>query len=104
MRYSVIAGLLIFVLSIGVVRAQLPQGFIQTKVADGLDPTRIAQSDDGRNFVAEKKGTVRVIKNGVLLPDPFISLAVDNIDERGLAGIVMDPDFGNNQYFYLYYA
>lgn len=104
MPRCVIVALLFFLILISPAWAQLPAGFIQTKVAGGLDAVRMVEAEDGRIFIAEKKGTIRIIKNGVLLPDPMMSIAVDNIDERGLAGITLDPDFGNNQYFYLYYS
>jgi len=60
---------------------------------------------DGRLFVLEQAGNVRVIENGTLLPTPFISLAgVDNNGERGLLGITFDPDFATTPYVYLFYT
>ena len=44
---------------------------------------------------------VAVIKNGVLLPTPFISLPVDDFFERGLLSIVAHPDFANNGFVYM---
>lgn len=84
--------------------ANLPPGFVEVPVATGLDPTAMAQAPDGRIFIAEKYGAVRVVENDVLLPDPFILLAVDNDNERGLSGIAFDPDFVQNGYVYLYYT
>jgi glucose/arabinose dehydrogenase len=44
-------------------------GFQETLVADGISgPTAMEFSPDGRLFVAEQAGRLRVIKNGVLLP------------------------------------
>ena len=48
---------------------------------------------DGRLFVCEQGANLRVIKNGVLLPTPFVSLTVDSSGERGLLGMAFDPDF-----------
>ncbi|MBK8968265.1 MAG: PQQ-dependent sugar dehydrogenase [Lewinellaceae bacterium] len=84
--------------------ANLPPGFVEVPVATGLDPTAMAQAPDGRIFITEKYGAVRIVENGVLLPDPFIQLDVDNYNERGLSGIAFHPDFAQNGYVYLYYT
>ncbi len=64
----------------------------------------MAFSPDGRIFVAQQNGQLRVVKNGVLLPDPFIQLTVNSTGERGLIGISLDPNFITNQFVYLYYT
>lgn len=84
--------------------AQLPEGFAQVRVAEKLDPTAMTIAPDGRIFITEKNGKVRIVKNGQLLPDPFVTIPVDNFNERGLGGIVLDPDFDRNHQFYLFYT
>ena len=81
-------------------------GFEVELVADGFDrPTAMAFVPDGRILVAEKSGAVRVVKNGAVLPTPFIQLTDVNIyGDRGLHGIVLDPDFSENGYVYLLYT
>jgi glucose/arabinose dehydrogenase len=59
---------------------------------------------DGRLFVCLQTGQVRIIKNGLLLPTPFLNIDVDSSGERGLLGIAFDPNFPNNHYFYLYHT
>jgi glucose/arabinose dehydrogenase len=59
---------------------------------------------DGRLFVCLQGGNLRVIKNGVLLPTPFVSLTVDSAGERGLLGIAFDPNFATNNFVYVYYT
>jgi glucose/arabinose dehydrogenase len=60
---------------------------------------------DGRIFVCEQGGRLRVIKNGVLLPTPFLTVSVDSNGERGLLGIAFDPGFGQlNSFIYVYYT
>ena len=59
---------------------------------------------DGRLFVCQQGGQLRVIKNGVLLSTPFVSLTVDSNGERGLLGVAFDPNFASNQYVYVYYT
>jgi glucose/arabinose dehydrogenase len=59
---------------------------------------------DGRIFVCLQGGQLRVIKNGALLPTPFLSLTVDPSGERGLLGIAFDPNFQSNNFIYVYYT
>lgn len=59
---------------------------------------------DGRLFVAQQNGVLRIIENGVLLETPAITLSVDSSGERGLLGIAFDPDYSNNHFIYLYYT
>src|SRR5262245_14784704 len=74
--------------------AVLPAGFTETAVAAALSsPTALDIAPDGRAFVAEQNGAIRVVKNDALLPTPFASLTVDSKGERGLLGITLDPDF-----------
>src|SRR5689334_4366644 len=74
----------------------LPAGFVETPVVtSGLsNPTAMEFAPDGRLFVAQQGGQLRVIKNGALLPTPFVSLTVSSSSERGLLGIAFDPNFG----------
>lgn len=82
-----------------------PSGFSQVLVASNIsNPTVMAFAPDGRIFVAQQNGQLRIIKNGSLLATPFISLSVNSSGERGLLGIAFDPAFNTNQYIYLYYT
>lgn len=64
----------------------------------------MAFAPDGRLFVCQQTGQLRVIKNGALLPTPFVSLSVDSSGERGLLGIAFDPNFSSNNFLYVYYT
>jgi glucose/arabinose dehydrogenase len=70
----------------------------------GSSPTAMEIAPDGRIFVCLQAGQLRVIKNGALLPTPFVSLSVNFSGERGLLGVAFDPDFANNQFVYVYYT
>ena len=59
---------------------------------------------DGRLFVCEQGGRLRVIKNGVLLSTPFLTVTVNSVGERGLLGVAFDPAFSTNRYVYVYYT
>src|SRR5688500_738894 len=82
----------------------LPPGFSETLIAPVTDPTAMQFAPDGRLFVCEQGGTLRVIKDGVMLPAPFVSLSVNAAGERGLLGVAFDPNFAVNQYVYVYYT
>src|ERR1700741_740264 len=85
--------------------ATVPAGFTDSLVANGLtDPTAMAFAPDGRIFVCQQGGALRVIKNGSLLPTPFLTVTVDSSGERGLLGIAVDPNFVSNQLVYVYYT
>ena len=89
--------------------ATLPPGFGETLVASGLSaPTAMAIAPDGRIFVAQQGGALRVIKNGVLLGTSFVNLTVDSVGERGLLGVAFDPAFDATMpgadYVYVYYT
>lgn len=81
----------------------LPDGFVKTQITDSLaQPVGLAQTPDGRIFVIEKAGVVKVIKNGTLLPAPALNISsrVNSDYERGLLGIAFD----SNTTVYLYYV
>lgn len=83
----------------------LPLGFVETPFATGLSaPTSMDFAPDGRLFVTQQAGDVRVIENGTLLPTPFLHVNTDSTGERGLLGITFDPNFVKNHFVYVYYT
>lgn len=85
--------------------ATLPTGFSETRVATGLaSPTAMAIAPDGRIFVAQQGGALRVIRNGALLAQPFLTVSVNSAGERGLLGVAFDPNFASNNFVYVYYT
>ena len=81
-----------------------PEGFIREKIAQGLNPTSMVTAPDGRIFITEKNGVIRIIRDDQLLEDPFLSIEVDNSNERGLGHMVLHPDFESNGFYYVYYT
>jgi uncharacterized repeat protein (TIGR01451 family) len=78
-------------------------------VPTGLSrPVGIANAGDGsgRLFVVEQEGYIRIIKNGDLLPTPYLAVSDQVVccSERGLLGLEFDPDFESNGTFYLNYT
>src|SRR5687767_3266616 len=89
----------------GAQAATLPAGFTESLIASGLNnPTAMQFAPDGRLFVCEQGGRLRVIKNGSLLSTPFLTVTVSSSGERGLLGVAFDPDFAVNQFVYIYYT
>jgi glucose/arabinose dehydrogenase len=86
--------------------AQLVNGFIETTVAAGLrQPTAMALAPDGRIFVCEQAGRLRVVSSsGALLSDPFVTVTTTAEGERGLLGVAFDPQFAGNHFVYVYYT
>jgi glucose/arabinose dehydrogenase len=90
-----------------VLHAAVPAGFKQTIAAKNLiNPTRMAIAPDGRVFITEQAGRIRIVESGSLLPQPFLNITtrVDSRGERGLLGIAFDPDFLVNQWVYVFYT
>src|SRR5688500_18385025 len=80
-------------------------GFTETLVAGGLtQATKITVAPDGRLFISLQGGQVRIVKNGQLLSQPFMSITVENRSERGLMGLAFDPNFASNHFIYAYYT
>lgn len=93
--------------SVQVAPQALPDGFVRETVVDGLDAgIAFDFAPDGRIFIAEKKGVVKVFQDGQLLATPFIDIQsqVNNISDRGLLGVAVHPDFPNRPYVYLLFT
>ncbi len=76
-------------------------------VAENLEiPWAIAFAPDGRIFVTERVGNLRVIENEILKVEPVKSFNVFNETNKdgGLLGIALDPNFEKNHFLYLYYT
>ena len=76
-------------------------------VARGLiAPWAIDLASDGRFFLTERDGRIRIIKDGALEPTPWATFTVASRpnDEGGLLGIALDREFPANGYAYVYYT
>jgi len=80
--------------------------FTDSPFASGLtNPTDMEFAPDGRLFVAEQAGRVRIAKpDGTLTTFLNISTKVDSSGERGLQALTFDPNFSTNHYLYLQYT
>lgn len=105
-RFSVLGGLLLFLVAVPGGATTLAPGFVEDVVAAGFVlPTAFAFLPDGRVLVAEKSGAVRVVKNGGVLPLPFVNLGdhVNQYWDRGLTAMAVDPNFSANGRVYFFY-
>src|SRR5687768_11456364 len=85
--------------------ATYPSGFSEVQFVSGLSsPTAMAFAPDGRLFVCQQTGALRVIQNGVLQGTPFLTVSVNSSGERGLLGVAFDPAFASNNFIYVYYT
>jgi glucose/arabinose dehydrogenase/PKD repeat protein len=88
--------------------ATLPAGFQESVAFGGLNgPTNVEFSKDGRVFVAEKSGLIKVFDNlSDTTPTTFADLRtnVHNFWDRGLLGLALDPNFPTNPYVYVLYT
>jgi YVTN family beta-propeller protein len=74
-------------------------------VSGAEDPVALAFAPDGRLFYNElRTGKMRVVQNGVLLPDPFYQFLVTDQPGGGLIGLTLDPDFQDNHYVYAFFT
>jgi glucose/arabinose dehydrogenase len=62
--------------------------------------------NSGRLFITEKRGTVRIVQNGAVLPDFFLDIEdqVMNSGERGLLGLAFHPQYPAFPYIYVNYV
>jgi glucose/arabinose dehydrogenase len=62
--------------------------------------------DDGRVFVVEQGGRIRVVRNGVLQTTPFLDISTRVLSggERGLLSVAFHPQYATNHFFYVYFT
>src|SRR5215213_5286796 len=98
----------LLVLPLGIAKgaANLPPDFTDSQVVSCLtNPTDMEFAPDGRLFVTEDVGKVRIANpDGTLATFLNISTKVDSTGERGLLALTFDPGFSTNHYVYLHYT
>lgn len=68
-------------------------------IKEGLS---LEQSSDGRIFIAERGGIVKVFQNNAVSTVFTVTTVTDN--EQGLLGLTLHPDFAANGYIYVFYS
>lgn len=66
----------------------------------------IAPPGDDRIFIVEKRGTIRILRNGELLDRPFLDISsrVENRGEMGLLSMAFHPDYPTDPRVFVYYS
>ena len=78
---------------------------VQTLVTGLQIPWSLAFTPDGRLFITERPGRVRVFQNGALVTEPALTLTdVHTNGESGILGLAVHPNFESNHYIYLTYT
>lgn len=69
-------------------------------------PVGVTWASDGRMFIWQRNGVIRIYKNGQLLPTPFLDIStnVNTFDDRGMLGLALHPNFLVNGYVYVIYV
>lgn len=73
-------------------------------VATNLQKPWALSFANGKIFLTEKVGSLRVIDNGVLVNESLANFRVADIADAGLLGITTHPDFIKNHWLYVYYT
>lgn len=74
-------------------------------VSESLNfPTGLAAAPDGRLFISQLDGNIRVLVDGELLAQPVLTLPTPNTGGEGILGIALDPDFSSNGFLYTFYT
>jgi Glucose/sorbosone dehydrogenases len=91
------------------VKAQVvldPASIRFTEVTGGLtQPVFVTHAGDGsgRQFIVERAGRIRIIKNGALLSTPFLDIHTivnSSGSEQGLLALAFHPNYASNGQFY----
>lgn len=82
------------------------QGQVRVETVIGnLDIPWAAQfAPDGRLFLTERPGRIRIIRQGRIDPQPWATLEVAHEGEGGLLGLALDPDFARTRGVYIYHT
>jgi glucose/arabinose dehydrogenase len=78
-----------------------------TPVASGFtQPLFVTHAGDDRLFVVEQAGIIKIVKNGAILPTPFLSITNQVLccGEQGLLGLAFAPDYTTSGNFYVYHT
>ncbi len=71
--------------------------------ATGLGmPTALAFAPDGRLFVGDKSGAIRIVENGVVRDGLFATVAVHNVGESGLLALAVSPGYATDRFVYVF--
>jgi glucose/arabinose dehydrogenase len=85
------------------------EGVRLLEIASGLNVPLYLTAPPGdltRLFIVDKTGTIRIVKDGTLLPTPFLDISgqVSGGSEQGLLGLAFPPDYASTGRFVVHYT
>jgi len=88
---------------------EVPRIALQTTLSGFKQPLFLTHAGDGsgRMFVVEKGGTIRIVKDGQVLPTPFLDMSSrirSSGSEQGLLGLAFHPRYAENGRFFVGYT
>ncbi|MCE9627219.1 MAG: PQQ-dependent sugar dehydrogenase, partial [Candidatus Eisenbacteria bacterium] len=105
LRHAIAAASLLLAFAALPAPAAIRAGFTEQVVADSLDsPVRMAFAGPGRVFVCEQAGRLRVVRDRRLLARPFVTVPTHAVEEEGLLGVAVDPQFARTKRVYVLYT
>lgn len=113
MRTAILVGsFLLSFIAVGLACMPAPAALSESKpnvevetVAGGLEtPWAIAFAPDGRIFITERPGRIRIIKEGKLQREAWMEVDAYEVSEAGLMGLALDPGFSRNRFVYAAYT
>lgn len=85
--------------------AATPAEYSVETLVRGLDtPWSIDFAPDGRIFISERPGRIRVVERGQLRAEPWMNIDVVSVGEAGLLGLAIDPKFSQSRFIYVAYT
>ncbi|HEY3342796.1 MAG TPA: PQQ-dependent sugar dehydrogenase, partial [Anaerolineae bacterium] len=78
-----------------------------TPVLSGLSqPLYVTHAGDDRLFIVEQTGAIKIVRNGAILPSPFLNVSSKILvsSEQGLLGLAFEPNYAATGRFYIYYT
>jgi hypothetical protein len=83
-----------------------PQLVIEPVVSGFTRPVKVTHAFDGRLFVAEIGGKIKIVKNGAVLSQPFLDIGakINDPDWAGIFSIAFPPDYQASGFFYVLYV
>ncbi len=93
----------VFLLTSTAFAQSIPADLTLVPVATATQPVAVRNARDGSNrlFIVEKGGVIKILKNGSVLPTPFLTVPVSTSSEQGLLGLAFHPQFATNGKFYV---
>src|SRR5256886_16913587 len=77
---------------------------VETVVGDLQIPWEAEFAPDGRIFLTERPGRIRIIRDGRVDPQPWAEIQVAHVGEGGLLGLALAPDFPQTRFVYVYHT